>query len=311
MSRNLTGEQYVRSKYITLQAKESVQLMDFLLKEMSGISRNRVKDLLRGHAVMVDRKLVTQYDFILQPGQMVLVSRRKRSTELQNKYVKIIYEDKDIIVIEKSEGILSMASTPGQYCVKTILDEYFRSRHFPCTAHVVHRLDRDTSGLMIYAKSREVQAMFEKDWHGMVYDRRYVAVLCGEMEQEGGTVHSWLKDNKAFITYSSSTDNGGKEAITHYRRLVTNGRFTLAEMRLETGRKNQIRVHMKDLGHPVAGDDKYGNGPCPLHRLALHAFRLYFYHPRTGELMRFETPHPTAFVRLFDLASAGKKTTDK
>ncbi len=301
MARNLTAEQYARNKYITLHVTAAMPLMDFLMKEMSGISRNRAKDLLSGHAVMVDRKLVTQYDFMLTPGETVLVSRHKRSTELQNKYVKIIYEDKDLIVIEKAEGILSMASAPGQYCVKTILDEYFRRRHFPCTAHVVHRLDRDTSGLMVYAKSLEVRRMFEEDWKGIVFDRRYVAVLCGEMEQEGGTAHSWLKDNKAYITYSSPTDNGGKEAVTHYRRIATNGRFTLAEMRLETGRKNQIRVHMKDLGYPVAGDDKYGFGPCPLHRLALHAFRLYFYHPRTGQTMKFETPYPTSFVRMFEI----------
>lgn len=273
--------------------------MEYLMKEMSGISRNKVKDLLQGHGIQVDRKLVTQYDFMLSPGQTVLVSRHKRSTELQNKFVKIIYEDKDLIVIEKSEGILSMASAPGQYCVKTVLDEYFKKRHFKCTAHVVHRLDRDTSGLMIYAKNLDTKMMLEKDWHNIVYDRRYVAVLCGAMEQEGGTVHSWLKDNKAYTTYSSPTDNGGKEAITHYRCIATNGRYTLAEMRLETGRKNQIRVHMKDLGYPVAGDEKYGNGLNPLHRLALHAFRLYFYHPRTGEPMKFETPHPTSFTRLF------------
>lgn len=298
--KQLTGEQYARRKYITLSVREPMPLMEFLMKEMSGISRNRVKDLLAGHAIMVDRKLVTRYDFPLEVGQTVLVSRHKRSTELHNKYVKIIYEDKDLIVIEKSEGILSMASAPGQYCVKTILDEYFRGRHFSCTAHVVHRLDRDTSGLMIYAKSLETRKMLEEDWHNIVFDRRYVAVLCGEMKQEGGTVHSWLKDNKAYVTYSSPVDNGGKEAITHYRRIATNRHYTLAEMRLETGRKNQIRVHMKDLGYPVAGDDKYGNGPCPLHRLALHAFRLYFYHPRTGELMKFETPYPTAFTKLFE-----------
>lgn len=297
--KNMTGEQYARGKYITLQVREAGPLMEFLMKEMSGISRNRVKDLLQGHAIMVDRKLVTQYDHMLSPGQQVLVSRHKRSTELLNKYVKIIYEDKDLIVIEKAEGILSMASAPGQYCVKTILDEYFRRRHFPCTAHVVHRLDRDTSGLMLYAKNLEIRKALESDWHNFVYDRRYVAVLQGVMQQEGGTVHSWLKDNKAFITYSSPTDNGGKEAITHYRRVATNGRFTLAEMRLETGRKNQIRVHMKDLGYPVAGDEKYGAVMNPLHRLALHAFRLYFYHPRTGQQMKFETPHPTAFTRLF------------
>lgn len=298
--RNLTGEQYAASKYIKLEVAEPMPLMEFLMKEMSGISRNKVKDLLQGHGIMVDRKLVTRHDFMLSPGQAVLVSRHKRSTELLNKYVKIIYEDKDLIVIEKSEGILSMASAPGQYCVKTILDEYFKKRHFKCTAHVVHRLDRDTSGLMIYAKSLEIRKMLEEDWHNIVYDRRYVAVLCGEMTQEGGTVHSWLKDNKAYVTYSSPTDNGGKEAITHYRRIATNGHYTLAEMRLETGRKNQIRVHMKDLGYPVAGDDKYGNGLNPLHRLALHAFRLYFYHPRTGEQMKFETPHPTSFTRLFN-----------
>lgn len=299
MARHLTGEQYAASKYIQLSVKEEMPLMEFLMKEMSGISRNRVKDLLQGHAVMVDRQLVTQYDFMLSRGQSVLVSKHKRSTELLNKFVKIIYEDKDLIVIVKSEGILSMASAPGQYCVKTILDEYFKSRHFPCTAHVVHRLDKETSGLMVYAKNMEIRKMFEADWHNIVYDRRYVAVLCGEMEQEGGTVRSWLKDNKAYITYSSPTDNGGKEAITHYRRVATNGRFTLAEMRLETGRKNQIRVHMKDLGYPVAGDVKYGNGQNPVRRLALHAFRLHFYHPRTGEPMKFDTPHPTNFTRLF------------
>lgn len=299
MARHLTGEQYAASKYIQLTVREEMPLMEFLMKEMSGISRNRVKDLLQGHAVMVDRQLVTQYDYMLSRGQSVLVSRHKRSTELVNKFVKIIYEDKDLIVIQKSEGILSMASAPGQYCVKTILDEYFKSRHFPCTAHVVHRLDKETSGLMVYAKNMEIRKMFEADWHNIVFDRRYVAVLCGEMEQEGGTIRSWLKDNKAYVTYSSPTDNGGKEAITHYRRVATNGRFTLAEMRLETGRKNQIRVHMKDLGYPVAGDVKYGNGQNPVRRLALHAFRLHFYHPRTGELMKFDTPHPTNFTRLF------------
>lgn len=300
MARNLTSDQYARSKYIILHVGEPMPLMDFLMRKMNGISRNRVKNLLAGHGIMVDRKLTTRHDFPLEAGQTVLVSRHKRSTELLNKYVKIIYEDKDIIVIEKSEGILSMASAPGQYCVKTILDEYFRRRHFSCTAHVVHRLDRDTSGLMIYAKSLEARKELEENWHDIVCDRRYVAVLCGEMRQEGGTAHSWLKDNKAYITYSSPTDNGGKEAVTHYRRIQSDGRFTLAEMRLETGRKNQIRVHMKDLGYPVAGDNKYGSGLNPLHRLALHAFRLHFYHPRTGALMKFETPYPTAFTRLFE-----------
>ena len=303
MPRNITGAEYAASKYIELPVKQETTLMEFLMKEMYGISRNRIKDILQGHGITVDRKLVTQYNYVLQPGQTVRVSRHKRSTELNNKFVRIVYEDKDIIVINKSEGILSMESSAGQFCVKTVLDEYFKKRHFKCTAHVVHRLDRETSGLMMFAKSIETRKILEENWHDIVYDRRYVAVLCGEMEQEGGTVRSWLRDNKAYITYSSPTDNGGKLAITHYRRLRVKKGFTLAEMKLETGRKNQIRVHMKDLGLPIAGDMKYGNGRNPLGRLALHAYRLNFYHPITGEKMEFETPFPTPFLKLFDETS--------
>ena len=273
--------------------------MDFLLKQM-GITKNRAKDLLTGRAVSVDRKLATHYDTALHPGQVVRVSRHRQNTMLLNKYVKIVYEDKDIIVIEKSEGILSMASTPKQYCVKNVLDEYFEKRHFKCTAHVVHRLDRETSGLMIYAKNIETAKILEDNWHDMVYDRRYIAVLCGRVEKEGGTIQSWLRESKSFVTYSSPTDNGGKLAITHYHRLRTTDDFSLVEMKLETGRKNQIRVHMADLGNPVAGDQKYGNGRDPLHRLALHAYRLNFYHPITREQMQFETPIPKEFLIFFN-----------
>lgn len=296
MAWNLSGAEYAAKKYIELPVREESTLMDFIMRQMAGVSRNRVKDLLRGHGVTVDRKLATQFDYPVHPGEVVRISRHKRSTELQNKNVKIVYEDKDIVVIEKAEGILSMASSQGQYCVKSVLDEYFRKRHFNCTAHVVHRLDRETSGLMIYAKNMEVEQILEHNWHDIVYDRRYVALVDGKVEQEGGTIRSWLKDNKAYVTYSSPTDNGGKEAITHYRCLQGTDQYTLVELKLQTGRKNQIRVHMKDIGHPVAGDMKYGNGRNPIGRLALHAYRLNFYHPRTGERMEFETPIPHTFL---------------
>lgn len=296
--RNKTGAQYAADKYLEIPVREATTLMEFLLKQM-GISRNRAKDLLSGRAVTVDRKLTTQYDTPLSPGQLVRVSRHRQSTMLVSKYVKIVYEDKDLVVIEKSAGILSMAATAKQYSIKNILDEYFVKRHFKCTAHVVHRLDRDTSGLMMYAKNRETALALEENWKEIVYDRRYMAVLCGNMPQEGGTERSYLKDNKAFITYSSATDNGGKLAITHYRRLRCNENFTLAEMKLETGRKNQIRVHMADIGFPIAGDKKYGNAVDPLGRLCLHAYRLNFIHPVTGEDMQFETPVPKKFLKLF------------
>ena len=297
--RNITGAAYAASKYIELPVREESTLLDFLLKQM-GISRNRAKDLLSGRAVSVDRKLTTRHDTPLRVGEVVRVSRHRQSTMLLNKYVKIVYEDKNIVVIEKSEGILSMASSPKQYCIKKVLDEYFEKRHFKCTAHVVHRLDRETSGLMIYAKDIETAKILEDNWHEMVYDRRYIALLCGSMKQEGGTVQSWLRESKSLVTYSSPTDNGGKFAVTHYHRLKSNDDFSLVEMKLETGRKNQIRVHMADLGYPVAGDQKYGNGRDPIHRLALHAFRLNFIHPITHEEMQFETPIPKEFLKFFN-----------
>lgn len=297
--RNITGAAYAASKYIELPVREESTLLDFLLKQM-GISRNRAKDLLSGRAVSVDRKLTTRHDTPLRVGEVVRVSRHRQSTMLLNKYVKIVYEDKNIVVIEKSEGILSMASSPKQYCIKKVLDEYFEKRHFKCTAHVVHRLDRDTSGLMIYAKDIETAKILEDNWHEMVYDRRYIALLCGSMKQEGGTVQSWLRESKSLVTYSSPTDNGGKFAVTHYHRLKSSDDFSLVEMKLETGRKNQIRVHMADLGYPVAGDQKYGNGRDPIHRLALHAFRLNFIHPITHEEMQFETPIPKEFLKFFN-----------
>lgn len=298
--KNKTGAEYAASKYNELVVREETTLLEFLIQAMS-LSRNRAKDILAGHGVTVDRRNTTRYDEPLRPGQVVRVSKHKRATQLLNKYVKIVYEDKDIVVIEKAEGILSMPATAKQYSVKQVLDEYFVKRHFKCTAHTVHRLDRETSGLMMYAKSIEIAKILEDSWHQIVFDRRYVAVVSGEMEHEGGTVESWLKDNKAFVTYSSDTDpGGGKYAITHYHTLKTTPRYSLVELKLETGRKNQIRVHMQDIGHPVLGDQKYGDGFDPIGRLCLHAYRLDFYHPRTGEVMNFETLFPRDFMKLFN-----------
>lgn len=274
-------------------------LFDFLMDAMKGISRNRVKDLLAGHGVMVDKQIISRHDFEVAPGMTVQVSRHKQKHELKSKFVSVVYEDPSIIVVEKNVGILSVPATAKQYSVKDILNEYFAKRHFKCTAHAVHRLDRETSGLMMYAKSLDVQMILEEHWREIVTDRRYVAVVCGKMEKEGGTIASWLKDNKAYVTYSSPTDNGGKYAVTHFHTLDARERFSLVELKLETGRKNQIRVHMQDMGHPIVGDSKYGNGSNPIKRLGLHAYRLNFYHPVTGEPMSFETPFPTSFLRLF------------
>jgi len=272
--------------------------LEWLLNHL-GQSKSKTKATLQGRGIKVDDKVVTQFDFALQPGMKVSVSTTKKNDVFKSRYLKIVYEDPYIVVIEKNVGILSMAGGHRALNVKAVLDDYFQKTHQKCRAHVVHRLDRDTSGLMIYAKDMKTEQVLEHEWHQIVFDRRYVAVLSGEVEPDEGTIANWLKDNKAYVTYSSPVDNGGKYAVTHFFTLDRKDGRSLVEFRLETGRKNQIRVHAADMKHPVCGDVKYGNGDDPLHRLCLHAFLLCFYHPVTHEPMEFETPIPTAFRQLF------------
>ena len=281
-------------RYNRLECLEEKPLLEWLLLNLKE-SKSKVKAILKGRGIIVNGKKVTQYDYQLKPGDKIAVSKSKRNDTFHNRFVKLVYEDRHLVVIEKAVGILSMAAGHSSLNVKSVLDDYFKTTRQKCTAHVVHRLDRDTSGLMIYAKDKETELLLERDWHNIVYDRRYVAVVSGEMEDNEGTISNWLKDNKAYITFSSPVDNGGKWAVTHFRSI----NHSLVEYRLETGRKNQIRVHSADMGHPVCGDIKYGNGDDPIHRLCLHAYVLCFYHPITHERMEFETPIPVAFRKLF------------
>lgn len=280
-------------------AERECGLLEYLLEIMKE-SRSKVKATLQGRGIKVNGKTVTQFDFQLVPGMKIAVSKSKRNQMgFKSRYVKIVYEDRWLIVVEKNVGILSMAAGHSSLNVKSVLDDYFLKSRQKCRAHVVHRLDRDTSGLMVYAKDIEAEQIFEHNWQDIVYDRRYVAVVSGEMESSEGTVANWLKDNKAYITYSSPVDNGGKYAVTHYRVLDRTTDHSLVEFQLETGRKNQIRVHSADMGHPVCGDVKYGNGDDPLRRLCLHAYMLCFEHPVTHEPMEFETMIPTQFRMMF------------
>lgn len=291
--------QYNKSTdYNYYEVQEDAPLLEWLLANVKG-SKNKIKDTLHGRGIKVNGKVVTQYDTPLRKGMKVAVSKTKRNDLFKSRYVKIVYEDRYLVVVEKNIGILSMAAGHSSLNVKSLLDSYFVKSRQKCRAHVVHRLDRDTSGLMIYAKDMETEQILEHEWHDIVYDRRYVAVVSGEMENDEGTIANWLKDNKAYFTYSSPVDNGGKYAITHYYTLDRTVDHSLVEFRLETGRKNQIRVHSADMGHPVCGDVKYGNGDDPLHRLCLHAYVLCFYHPITHEAMEFETPIPSSFRHLF------------
>lgn len=274
-------------------------LLEFLFEKLSDWSKSKVKSALSHQLIRVNGSPVSQFNFELRPGMKVELLRGSNQAMRPNPYVSIHYEDQWLLVINKQPGILSMQSDHHSFCVKTLLDDYLKRSRQACTAHVVHRLDRETSGLMVFAKSTKVQQIFTNHWHELVTDRRYLALVSGMMTEEKGTVSSWLKDDKFYFTYSSPTDNGGKYAVTHFRTLQKSERYSLVELQLETGRKNQIRVHLQDIGHPVVGDYKYGvEGDDPIGRLGLHAFRLNFTHPITGKPMNFETGYPTTFLEV-------------
>ena len=290
---NNTQKQY--SYYVV---KEPSELLAWLMENLHD-SRTKIKATLSGKGIKINGKIVTQFDYPLVPGMKIAVSKTKQNNQFKNHYIKLVYEDRYLVVIEKKPGILSMAAGHSSLNVKTVLDNYFKQTRQRCQAHVVHRLDRETSGLMIYAKDKQTELALEADWHNIVFDRRYVAVLSGEVVDNEGTIANWLKDNKSYVTYSSPVDNGGKYAVTHFHVLARTDEHSLVEFKLETGRKNQIRVHAADMGHPVCGDIKYGNGDDPLGRLCLHAFKLCFYHPINHRPMEFETELPQTFRKLF------------
>ncbi|MCR5014857.1 MAG: RluA family pseudouridine synthase [Bacteroidales bacterium] len=284
---------------LQFKVNEDATLMEFVMKKMDGISRSKVKRMLANGVVSVNGERTSQYDYALQPGMTVEIGKPSAKERFYSKWLKIVYEDHHLVVIDKKEGLLTNSPTKEQDTAQSILNQYFTATQQRCRAHTIHRLDRDTSGLMLFAKDKKIALMFEEDWKNMVYDRRYVAVVTGKLVPRQGKVESWLKDNKAFVTYSSPVDNGGKFAVTHYEVLVSNENYSLVDFHLETGRKNQIRVHAKDLGHPIVGDTKYGDGDNSLGRLCLHAYRLCFRHPVTGKEHEFETPFPKVFEKPF------------
>lgn len=290
-----------QNKFIEFNVREKCGLLDFLMKSFNGISRNAAKSFLSNRQVLVNMKLATQYNMELIPGMKVFVSRGKGMREYKNRYFSIVYEDAYIIVIEKNSGLLTISTaSEKERTAYAYLNEYVRQNNRNDRVYIVHRLDRETSGLLVFAKDEKTKRKLQDNWNDIVKERKYVAVVSGSMEKDSGTVTSWLMENKVYVTYSSPLKNNGDKAVTHYRTIKRANGYSLIELELETGKKNQIRVHMNDLKHPIVGDDKYGNGSNPIGRLALHAFKLSFYHPVTGKLMNFETPYPVNFKKLFD-----------
>ncbi len=284
------------------KVNEPGELLKFLITKMPEKSRNNIKSLLTHRQVSVNYKITTKHNFALKPGNEVIINWAWMQKEIPQRGIKIYYEDAHLIVIEKRSGLLSMASDKEKdNTAYSILSEMVKKENRENLIFIVHRLDRETSGLMLFAKSYKVQQLLQKAWQDTVVERSYVVVVEGLVEKDEGTITSWLKENKAFVMYSSQFPNDGQKAITHYKVLKRRGNFTLLEVRLETGRKNQIRVHLKDIGHSVVGDKKYGSILNPIGRIGLHAKVLAFKHPITGKEVRFETPIPSQFLRLFEI----------
>ena len=285
---------------LTFKVVEPVQLIMFIMEKMHGMSRNRAKALISNRVILVNNTITTHPLTELKPGDVVQLDRSKHKKSLHCKELEIVFEDPYLFVVDKHPGLLSMSNNSRQQTVQTVLNRYLEKGGGRNTSHLVHRLDRDTSGLMVYAKDVQTQQSLINGWQQLVSDRRYLALVKGEFEQPRGRVQSWLTEDKKFITHSSPVDNGGKYAVTHYKVLTSSNGYSLVECELETGRKNQIRVHMADLGHPVVGDRKYGSDEDPMRRLGLHAYMLCFTHPVTGKHLRFETPVPFCFEKLLN-----------
>lgn len=280
---------------------KTIELLSFLQQVMPETSRTKLKEIL-AHNVYVNGRRSTQFNFPLQPGMEVEIQKQGGKDRLRPRDLDIVFEDEHLFVVNKHEGLLSSSKNVADKTVITVLNRYLEATHQRCTAHVVHRLDRDTSGLLLVAKSKSVAMMLEENWKETVYDRAYVAVAWGNIEKDKGTIHTWLTDGQ-YCVLSSPTDNGGKEAITHYIVKQRSRRYSLVELKLDTGRRNQIRVHLREMQHPVVHDPMYGykDDVSPINRLGLHALRLCFKHPITQKRMQFETPIPQSFLKLMEL----------
>lgn len=272
--------------------------MSFVMEKMPDRSRTDIKSWLRHGQMRIDGTVTTVFNAAVAPGAKVEVNLGRPFVTLRNPRLQLVYEDDDVIVINKGYGLLSVGtqSHRKEESAYSILRDYVKTQDPRNKLYVVHRLDRDTSGLMMFAKSEEAQETLRHNWNNMVLDRLYVALLEGYVKEDSGFVKSRLAENSQFVVYSTENPEEGKLALTRFRVLKRGNGLSLVEFSLDTGRKNQIRVHSSEMGHPISGDRKYGARESRLNRLCLHARTLRFAHPVTRKDMRFELPVPSRFL---------------
>lgn len=279
---------------------KNCELLSFLLETLKGQSRNSVKSLLTNHRVSVDGAPISQYNFQLTKGDVVIISKTPIHKKTRSN-LPIIFENDEIIVINKPSGLLSIASDKEKGSTAyRMLTDYVQQKDKHNRIYVVHRLDEDTSGVLMVAKNEKLRDALQDKWNELVSSRGYIAIVEGHLTNKSGTIRSYLKKNAQNMMYSSKKEGDGQLAITHFVVKKESKDYSLLDVHIDSGRKNQIRVHLGDLGHHVVGDDKYGNPSNPLKRLGLHAYELILEHPFTHKTMKFTAPIPKEFDSLFE-----------
>ncbi len=289
-----------KDRIVNFLVKEENTLFDFAFKKMGSLSKTALKGYLAKGQISVNDKAITQYDYQLKMGDTVKIDFTKGTAGLKCAKISVIYEDDYIIVINKAEGLLSVATEKNEKeTAFRIIMNHLKKQNKNNRLYIVHRLDRETSGLLLFAKQKETQMILQENWQRIVSEKKYYALVEGILEQKEGTIHTWLnEDVKSKKVYSSDFDNGGQESFTDYKveKEYKKG-YSLLSINLRTGRKNQIRVHMQCIGHPIAGDKKYGGSTSPIGRIGLHAEKLTLRHPITGQVMTFVAPLPEKITR--------------
>lgn len=302
-----------RKNNTILRATAATTLLELMQSKLGGMTQTSIKQLLRARRVQVNGAISTRGDQALKAGDEVTILSQAGTTSLHHPKLSLVYEDDYLIVVNKKQGLLTVPSNPdsAETTALSILKAYVRKQHPRNNIYVVHRLDRETSGLLVFAKTPQMQEYMRTYWRQLVTQRTYVALAEGVLPEQTGTITTWLtEDKRNAMVYSSPVDDGGQKAVTHYEVLGTRAvpagtkgmrepdeQISLLALNLETGRTNQIRVHLASIGHPVVGDRKYGHGNTysPVDRLCLHARILEFVHPATEQVVHFETPVPKEF----------------
>ncbi len=283
---------------LTNTSDQPIPLLEFLRSNLPQQSRTAVKALLKYDQIQLEGTVTNQFDTPVAPGQTISINFSRPWQTLSNPRLRIVYEDDDIIVVNKGYGLLSVGTdNKKEGTAYSILRDYLKRLNPANKLFIVHRLDRHTSGLMLFAKNIKAKEAMQHNWNNMVLDRRYAAIVEGCPEPAEGVHRSRLLENAQHLMYSTD-DPKGLEAVTRYKVLKSRNGYSLVDVSLDTGRKNQIRVHMHDMGTPIAGDRRYGAKTSPIHRLALHARTLRFVHPMTHKDMNFSIPLPASFNSL-------------